>query len=201
MESGKKRVGYKLSNALLSPRLLRHRDVTLLAEDVIGDDFALLSMEERKQLTTKTNSCGTINNNNSLPPAFGRTARKLSKIVPRKVSLSSLMSGSQLNRLASEHKYDQSKGCEEDDFRSKLKSEPVPTIRLHTASSSESLCSEYSAACESSSSVKFGLSESEAESEAFSDEIYVSSIIDIMSGRFIGCTVSRSPLKFWGPWG
>ena len=100
MGSDGKRVGSKLSNALLSPRFLRHRDVTLLAEDVFNDDLPSLTPEERNRLTKKTNSYGTINSSSLFSsPVLGGATSKLSKVVPRKMSLSSLMSGVQLEKV------------------------------------------------------------------------------------------------------
>ena len=146
MDSEKKRFGYKLSNALLSPRLLRHRDVTLLAEDVFGDDMVSLTPAERERLTEKTNSCGTMNSSRLFSsPVLDRATSQLSKMVPRKVSLSALMSGVQLEKLRNKQKRQNEEdnatppNKTEPSYRNQIVSEPVPTIEFHGASSSESV--------------------------------------------------------------
>jgi len=167
MSSEGKRFGYKLSNALLSPRLLRHRDVTLLAEDVFGDDIITLSPEERERLAEKTNSCGTMHSSRLFSsPVLNRATSKLNKMMPRKVSLSSLMSGGQLERLRKkqneQNEKDDVSSSENSTYRNQTFSEPVPTIEFHSPSSSEPL-SEDSDSVLTGSNVSFWFSGSDGD--------------------------------------
>ena len=158
--------GYKLSNALLSPRLLRNHGAALLHEDVFSDDIQLPSTD---QAPARTHSCSSMNRNSRFSsPSLGRAAARFSKMIPRKISLSSLLTAGQSEKLK-EERNQQNRPVNKDSeigqepcFRSKALSDPVPSIQLYCASSSDSITSEPS--------LNFSPCPTEWDSELFSDD-------------------------------
>ena len=138
MKSGKEKFGNKLNNALLSPRFLRHRNVTSLVDDVFGSDSDPSFCENRKS-TCRANSYSEIDKKFS-SPSLARAAARIGKRMPRQGSLTSFLSAINLDK---KNEQDRELYASTSSLKSKQPYENwLKTERHCLISSSESLTSE-----------------------------------------------------------
>lgn len=138
MKSGKQKFGYKFSNALLSPRLLRHNNFNLLSEDAS-------SGENSRKSVVRTNSSSAVDRKFG-SPSLDRAAARLGKMMPRRDSFSTFLAGLKLDKkedyssvssLSLKHE-------KKDSYENNLKTEPHHLIDDKHYLSSDSFASEES---------------------------------------------------------